>query len=174
MILFDNINYLKDGNPRQQKAYELLEREGILLKLKAYTPLVVGTIPIEIDIETSDLDIICYWKNKKSFINDVLLFFGNKMNFHLTESIVREQDTITANFYIDDFEIEIFGQNVPCKRQFAYRHMIIEYRLLQEKGEIFRQQIIDLKRQGMKTEPAFCHLLGLSGDSYTALLEFEE
>ena len=174
MILFDNINYLKTGNPHQQKAYELLSRENILLKLEAYTPLLVGTIPIEIDIETSDLDIVCYWKNKKSFINDVQSLFGNETNFLITESIIREQDTVIANFHIDDFEIEIFGQNVPSKCQFAYRHMIIEYRLLQEKGEIFRQQIIDLKRQGMKTEPAFCHLLGLSGDSYTALLEFEE
>jgi hypothetical protein len=174
MILFDNINYLKTGNPRQQKAYELLEREGILLKLKTYTPLLVGTIPIGIDIETSDLDIVCCWENKKTFINDVRSLFGNETNFQITESIIRERDTVISNFHIDDFEIEIFGQNVPSKRQFAYRHMIIEYRLLQEKGETFRQQIIDLKRQGMKTEPAFCHLLGLSEDSYTALLKFEE
>ncbi len=52
----------------------------------------------------------------------------------------------------------------------AYRHMIIEYRILLEKGEAFRQSIVELKRQGMQTEPAFALLLGLKGDPYTELL----
>ena len=173
MTMFDTINYLKNGSFRQQRAYDLLEKEQIFLKLKAYTPLLVGTIPIGIDIESSDLDIICYWKDKHAFISDVLLFFENEVDFCLTESTVREQETIIANFYIDDFEIELFGQNIPTKQQLGYRHMVIEYHLLQEKGEAFRRQIIDLKCQGVKTEPAFCHLLGLEGDSYIELLKFE-
>jgi hypothetical protein len=49
--------------------------------------------------------------------------------------------------------------------------MIIEHRVLIEKGEKFRQEIIKLKRQGLKTEPAFAKLLGLDGNPYEALLK---
>jgi hypothetical protein len=49
--------------------------------------------------------------------------------------------------------------------------MITEYRILLEKGEAFRSQIVELKRQGMKTEPAFALLLGLEGDPYLELLK---
>ena len=38
---------------------------------------------------------------------------------------------------------------------------------------IFRRQIIDLKKQGLKTEPAFAKLLALTGDPYVELLSFE-
>lgn len=58
-------------------------------------------------------------------------------------------------------------------QQFAYRHLIIEYNLLNQYGEKFRQQIIELKRQGHKTEPAFGLALGLTGDPYMELLKFE-
>jgi hypothetical protein len=74
---------------------------------------------------------------------------------------------------LDGFEIEIFGQSIPTRQQFAYRHLIVEHNLLNRHGEKFRQRIIELKRQGWKTEPAFASALGLTGDPYTELLKFE-
>lgn len=74
---------------------------------------------------------------------------------------------------MDGFEIEIFGQTIPTKQQFAYRHMMVEHNLLNKYGEVFRQQIIELKRQGHKTEPAFAIALNLTGDPYMELLKFE-
>ncbi len=49
--------------------------------------------------------------------------------------------------------------------------MMFEYRILQEKGEDFKNEIIALKRQGIKTEPAFGILLGLE-NPYEDLLKF--
>jgi hypothetical protein len=88
--------------------------------------------------------------------------------------LIQNEPTIIASFFIEDFEIEIFGQNIPVQQQSGYRHMIIEYNLLLQFGEEFRKNIIDLKRQGFKTEPAFAELFGLSGDPYQALLDFEK
>lgn len=51
--------------------------------------------------------------------------------------------------------------------------MIVEYILIDEYGKKFRQQIIELKRQGHKTEPAFGLALNLTGDPYMELLRFE-
>ena len=171
--MFDNIDYLKNGNPRQQKAYKLLAGNEVMLKLAEYDPILVGTVPLEIDIASSDLDIICYWKNQQQFIDDITSRFSNEKGFIIETSIVRKQETVIANFQTVDFEIEIFGQNIPVKQQFGYRHMVIEHRLLQEEGEAFRRQIIELKQQGIKTEPAFCHLLGFKNDPYTELLKLE-
>jgi hypothetical protein len=50
--------------------------------------------------------------------------------------------------------------------------MITEFRILQLRGEEFRHDIIALKKSGLKTEPAFASLLGLSGDPYEALLNY--
>jgi hypothetical protein len=72
---------------------------------------------------------------------------------------------------LEEFPIEIFGQNKPTIEQNAYRHMIAEYKILEEKGEEFKQKIIELKKQGIKTEPAFGMLLGLE-NPYEDLLKF--
>ncbi|MGS2738129.1 DUF4269 domain-containing protein [Sinomicrobium sp. M5D2P17] len=76
-----------------------------------------------------------------------------------------------ANFVADGFPIEIFGQNTPVTEQEAYIHMIAEDALLQTKGEEFRCDIIKLKSEGYKTEPAFGVLLKMP-DPYEALLAY--
>jgi hypothetical protein len=58
---FDTIDYLKTGNARQQRAYDVLTNHRILAQLAPFSPVLVGTIPINIDIESSDLDVICQW-----------------------------------------------------------------------------------------------------------------
>lgn len=172
-IDFKNISYLKTGNARQQAAYEVLSINEILPLLKAYSPILVGTIPINIDIENSDLDIICYAPDPASFKDFVINTFGHHDDFKIWENDKLSTPAVVAGFMADGFKIELFGQNIPTTRQNAYRHMLIEHRLLTQKGASFRKKIIELKRQGLKTEPAFAQLLGLKGDPYKALLDLE-
>ena len=170
---FDNIEYLKSGNNRQQQAYCTLTNNQIMVKLKYFDPILVGTIPINIDIENSDLDIVCCFADKQEFIKTITDNFRNENKFTIREQKSTSGIAIVANFFVDDVEIEVFGQSIPTKQQFAYRHLIVEYNLLKKYGEKFRQQIIELKRQGHKTEPAFAIALGLTGDPYTELLKYE-
>lgn len=172
MTDFSNIEYLKNGNKRQIQAFEVLTENKILLNLNEFNPILVGTIPINIDIENSDLDIICYWKNKTNFIEKLKASFEDHSEFKIRETIINNAETIIANFRVDNFEIEIFGQNIPVKNQNGYKHMIIEHQILEEKGENFRLEIIKLKQNGYKTEPAFAFLLGLKGNPYIELLDF--
>ncbi len=51
--------------------------------------------------------------------------------------------------------------------------MIIEHKILSSKGDEFRAEIIRLKQDGLKTEPAFAKMLGLQGNPYEELLKFE-
>lgn len=173
MTDFSNIEYLKSGNQKQQEAFEILTQNKILSKLAEFDPILIGTIPINIDIENSDLDIICYWKNKINFTEKLNSVFGKENEFTIREAIINEKESIIANFKINDFEIEVFGQNTPTKDQNGYKHMIIEHEILQSKGENFRLEIIKLKQNGYKTEPAFAFLLDLKGDPYIELLDYK-
>ena len=173
MIDFTTIDYLKNGNDKQIQAYEVLTQHKVLSDITEFDPILAGTIPINIDIDNSDLDIICYWKNKTEFIEKLNSIFGTKNNYTIRETIIDGKESVIANFKIESFEIEVFGQNIPTKEQNAYRHMVTEYKILQAKGEDFRIQIIKLKQNGYKTEPAFAYLLDLKGNSYSELLKYE-
>lgn len=173
MIDFTNIEYLKNGNQKQIKAFDLLTQNKILFNLSQFDPILVGTIPINIDIENSDLDIICYWKNKTDFTEKLNSLFGKENEFSIRETVIDDKESIIVNFKIDDFEIEIFGQNIPTKDQNGYKHMLIEHEILQSNDESFRLDIIRLKQNGYKTEPAFAFLLGLKGNPYLELLEYK-
>lgn len=170
---FDSIEYLQNGNEKQRQVYSILTNNQILSKLKKFDPILVGTIPINIDIENSDLDIICSFSDKQEFQNSITANFSNEKSFKIRENPYLETRAIVANFFLDGFEVEIFGQTIPTKHQLAYSHMIIEHNLLNKYGEVFRREIIELKRQGHKTEPAFAIALNLSGDPYMELLKFE-
>lgn len=173
MIDFGNIEYLKTGNPKQIRVYETLKQNKVMKVLSEFDPILAGTIPINIDIENSDLDIICYWRNKAEFAFKISSSFENKTEFKIRETIIDQRESVIANFKIDDFEIEIFGQNIPSKNQNAYKHMIVEHEILESKGEKFRLEIIKLKQNGYKTEPAFGELLGLKTNPYLELLEYK-
>lgn len=173
MIDFTTIEYLKSGNSKQIKAYEILTHHNVLLSLEEFNPILVGTIPINIDIENSDLDIICHCQNKANFIAKLNFYFGSEKQFTLQETQINNEETVIANFKLADFEIEIFGQNISTQNQNGYKHMMIEHQILQSKDENFRLKIIYLKQKGHKTEPAFGLLLGLKNDPYTELLDYK-
>ncbi|MCC8408027.1 DUF4269 domain-containing protein [Mucilaginibacter sp. UR6-1] len=168
MQMFDTIDYLSTGNERQKSAYATLTKYGLMKALSGYDPILTGTIPINIAIDSSDLDIICCYKDAEDFVLMLKKCFEHLEGFACHYNKAGEQ--VTANFMLDGWEIEIFGQPIPTQLQYAYRHMIVEYNLLKLYGEKFRQRIIDLKKDGHKTEPAFAIALGLQGDPYQALL----
>jgi len=170
---FSNIDYLAVGTLRQRMAYNAMRSIQILEKLSSFTPVLAGTVPINIDTEGSDLDVLCYCEDYQIFKLVVLSEFSDLKHFRFDEFLVRGEKAITANFWHENFEIEIYCQNIPVKRQMAYRHMLIEHYLLSKFGEEFRLRILNLKQQGYKTEPAFAMLLGLEGDPYLELLRFE-
>ena len=66
---FKNLSYLAIGSEIQQKAFQVLKSSEIMQLLAEFDPIVVGTIPLDIAIEDSDLDIICQWKNSADFKN---------------------------------------------------------------------------------------------------------
>ncbi len=172
-IDFKNTSYLQQGNAKQRHAYQVLHRHKVLSILKDFNPVLIGTIPIEVDIESSDLDIACHFVDRKAFERVLKQAFSEKQGFQIWENTSSEPKATIAKFILEDFEVEIFGQNLPTTQQRGYRHMLVEHRVLEKRGEHFRQRIIQLKNKGHKTEPSFAIALGLEGDPYEALLKLE-
>ena len=174
IVNFRTIEYLKSGNERQKLAFSEIKKHKVLEKLKKYNPILTGTIPIEIDVPESDLDIICECQNHSEFKAYLLDQFSQKKDFKVYSILQNDIESTIAEFKTENFLFEIFGQNIPTERQDAYRHMIIERNILEEKGFEFKQKVKDLKSSGIKTEPAFAKLLGLEGDPYIELLKLEK
>lgn len=172
-IDFTHIEYLKTGNDRQRKAYSVLVELSLFKDLDTYSPILTGTIPIGIDIPSSDLDIICQCSDHEAFTNEITTLYAQKDQFQIRTNTINELISTIASFRVDGFEIEIFGQDCPTVQQNAYKHMMVEHAILNKKGDPFREEIIQLKKSGLKTEPAFVQLLGLDGNPYEALLKMK-
>ena len=170
---WQDIRYLQAGSPAQQAAYAALQQHAVLAALQVYDPILVGTFPIDSMVAGSDLDIICEVHDCVEFNRRVSQHFSHcpAYSFRLLRS--GELPGWVASFYLEGFEIEVFGQPIPTKQQHGYRHLVVEARLLAVGGSALRERVRQLKAQGLKTEPAFAKLLALPGNPYQALLALE-
>lgn len=165
--------YLQSGNSKQKKVYQLIQELQLFEILVDFKPILVGTIPIEIDLPESDIDIICEVPSLQKFKLLLTEKFHTFHSFTCNEKMIRNENSCICRFIYKNFAFEIFGQNVPTVEQYAFRHMIIEYQILKSKPQSSRDQVIALKKQGLKTEEAFAKLLNLKGDPFEALLKFD-
>ncbi|MCB2407962.1 DUF4269 domain-containing protein [Hymenobacter lucidus] len=167
--------YLKTGSRRQQRAYAVLAELNIWSVLRCFDPVLAGTIPLGIDGPGSDLDLICEVspEARPGFRELLQRQYGHLPSFRLRQHVIGGQESVVCNFRYGGEVLEIFGQGLPTARQNAYRHMLVEYAVLQAGGETWRRAVRQLKVQGLKTEPAFAQLLQLAGNPYEALLALE-
>ena len=170
MLKFQDPSYLIKGSEKQLQAYQLLKRTRILEKLLRFTPVLTGCLPLDIDTQNR-IYITCCWEDKAQFFK-ALNQFQEEENFEIRDIDLRGVNTIICCFDVDDFHVRIMGQNFPVEQQESYLHLLKEALILEKKGEDFKQEIIELKKIGLETEPAFAYLLNLNGDPYLQVLEY--
>ena len=166
-----NISYLRRGSASQCRAFAVLRRHALLPRLAAHDPVLVGTFPLDLTVPGSDLDIICEVADWVVF-ERTLAGFAACSQYELRRASTTEP-ALVASFELDGLPVELFGQARPTAHQNGYRHLVVEARLLAVGGAALRQQVLALKASGVKTEPAFAHVLGLPGNPYHALLALE-
>lgn len=172
--MFGSVEFLRKGTERQRLAYRTLSDLAILDVLARYHPTLVGTIPIDLDVDASDLDIICEAYDLDEFERDVAHAYGRFRGFEIHRTELKGVLSSVSNFETEDFPIQIFAQGVPIHRQRAFRHLVAEARLLRLAGGEAKASIRVLREQGMKTEPAFGEYFCLDGDPYEKLYAIAE
>ena len=169
-----DLTYLLRGTATQKAAYRALEALQIFPRPRPFAPVLAGTVPLDIDVPGSDLDVVCHAKDVSAFAQRLHETFGHCADFVLRREILDGLPAVIGSFAFQGFPVEIFGQPCPVARQAAFRHLVVEDRLLRYGGEEMREKIRRLKSQGFKTEPAFAVAFGLAGDPYHTLLRLEE
>jgi hypothetical protein len=183
-VSFDlySIDYLKDGSPRQQRAYTVLSELGLMEKISQWTGgeiemglhlTLAGSVPIDVALAESDLDIIICAPDLKAMGEIFRRELGSFEAFRQERGIVLGVATLMTHFEFGGEVFEIFTQNVPIPRQNAVIHLLVEERLLLLGGDGFREKVMELRRSGLKTEPAFGEVLGLE-EPYRDLLDLED
>jgi hypothetical protein len=167
-----DISYLCKGDEKQKEVFSALSRSKVLRFLAAFDPVLTGTYPIGIYLPGSDLDIVCEYVRPEHFETVLKISFSHYEDFEFHKKTIRGLESQIARFTSDGFRFEVFGQQQAVDDQYAYRHMIREYEILNTKDENFRKQVLALKQKGLSTEEAFASLLGIEGDPYNGLLLF--
>ncbi|APJ15994.1 TPA: DUF4269 domain-containing protein [Aeromonas hydrophila] len=166
------LDYLAHGNPRQRSAHALLTA-GVWDELAAQCSdlALVSTVAIGLDRPGSDLDIVCQYPEPATFAA-TLDAQGWRVAQKGADIWLAEQ-TVTG---VDGhpWPLELYLTPDPLERLNGWRHLSLMAALLEQFGAAFYHQVLRLRREeGLKGEAAMCHLLGLAGDPYAALLTLE-
>lgn len=150
------------------KVFQSIIESKVLKNLKLYKPLVVGTYPLGLNTNSSDIDILLYNDDLNELTNTVKNYYKNfdSFNIHCDE----KNNYIVISFNFENLKFELYAEKVPTLQQRALKHFQIEERLLKLGSSRFKQKIVNYRGQGLKTEPAFAKAMGLNGNSYIELL----
>ncbi|MDD5468788.1 MAG: DUF4269 domain-containing protein [Anaerolineales bacterium] len=170
---WNDISYLQHGSPRHRRAYHTLQELEVFQVMAEFTPLLAGTFPLDLNTEQSDLDVLCAASELEAFSQRFTSAYGEQAEACLKQVLKQGVPTVIAGFRRNGLCVEFFAQPQPVTHQRAYRHMLVEQRLLQIGGEAAWKAIRDLKLAGVKTEPAFCQVFHLQGEPYETLLALE-
>ncbi|WP_323059454.1 DUF4269 domain-containing protein [Aeromonas hydrophila] len=162
------LDYLAHGNPRQHSAHALLTAGGWdTLAAQCSDLALVSTVAIGLDRPGSDLDIVCQHPEPAAFAA-ALAAQGWQVAQKDADIWLAEQTGTDGH----PWPLELYLTPDPLERLNGWRHLSLMAALLERFGAAFYHQVLRLD-EGLKGEAAMCHLLGLAGDPYAALLTLE-
>ncbi len=145
------------------------EVHNLLNTMSKYTPLVSGSVPLNIHNEKSDLDIIFSAQDLHRFADD-LTCYAEKYSPEVTFKKLKGYESVIIRYTTENIKYECVAQYRPVYDIIANQHFLIESRLLNIAGSSARTAISQLKKAGIPTEPAFAQYFYISGEPYEALL----
>lgn len=152
---------------------DAISSTGLLAELTEYDPRIAGTLPLGLDLSTSDIDVLCHAPDPNRFTAVVWNAFSSCQDFCIWQWATADRPVVAA-FLSHGWRFEIFGQAKPVGEQTGWRHFVAERRLLALGGQRLSASVMAFRQDGLKTEPAFAAALKLRGNPYQALLEMAE
>lgn len=143
---------------------------AVMERLGPFDPRIVGTLPLDLALPGSDIDVVCHAPDPNAFADIVWTHYQSADDFALHRWTAGTRPVI-ARFVWDGWPVELFGDQRPVDQQPGWIHFEVERRLLALDDGRLRREIGKLRTAGLKTEPAFAVVLGISGDPYRGLLE---
>lgn len=153
--------------------HEVVDCVGVIADLTEFDPHIAGTPPLNLHVPASDIDILCYAPDPDRFTSAVWRPFGSRPNFRMWQWSGTDQPVL-ATFEAHGWHLEIFGHARPVAEQTAWRHFVVERRLLALGGQSLASAVMAFRRNGLKTEPAFAAALKLPGDPYQTSLDMHD
>jgi predicted metalloenzyme YecM len=158
---------------KNQKVFGATVRSGILTLLRPYGPLIAGTFPLGVTTPKSDVDILCATLDPVGLKLLLEKTYSSQEDFQAHYKLRAGKPVLVVSFKFDGVPFEIFAQEIPSVQQTAYRHFLIEERLLKLGRTTFKEAVMNRRKDGLKTEAAFASALQLNGDPYISLLALE-
>jgi len=152
---------------KNENVYQALLESKLLENLEDFDPLVAGTFPLHLHHSQSDIDLLVGCDDLRKMFDCA---HQSCLHFDLFEAKLEER-YFTINFTFQNVAFEIYGEQRPSVSQNAFVHFQIQEKLLKVGSSIFREKIVERRKLGDKTEPAFANVLELEGDPYVSLLE---
>lgn len=147
-----------------------LAREGVWQALARFHPVMAGSIPLGLDTEASDVDVLVEASDLDMFRQVCEAAWGAGPDFFVAERVWQNVPAVICHVRVDSLFCEMFAQAQPVAWQRGFRHLIAEWRLLTAGGDALYHAVRAARMRGLKTEPAFAEVLRLEGDPYVALL----
>lgn len=154
---------------KNNKVFNAISQLGILKELRAFKPEVIGTFPLGIQTQKSDVDIALETSDLDKLEVKLKDLFDRYPDFAINRNVGGKFETIIVKFWFQDIRFEIFAQSQSVMQQDGFIHFQVEERILKMGTTDFRTEVIGKKKSGEKTEPAFAKILALVGDPYQAL-----
>lgn len=149
-----------------------LKKLNILKDFKKHKALVAGTFPLGLNVADSDIDILLTSEDLKYTLSELKSKYGSYDEFKYEYVEAQSLDSLVVNFKFEGIEYEVFVQETSSVQQWAYKHFLIEERLLKYGGSPFKEKVLKLRQQGFKTEAAFCEALNIKyTNPFDSLLE---
>jgi hypothetical protein len=158
---------------KNTQIFSSLKELKILEDFKKNKPLIAGTFPLGLAVHNSDIDVIMASVDLDQIKLELTSQYSQFKNFRIKTEFIKNELSLICNFNFQEIAFEIFVQRIDSVKQTAYRHFLIEERLLKLGQNLLSEKIKVYRKQGLKTEPAFTKALGLHGDAYQILLDLQ-
>jgi predicted metalloenzyme YecM len=143
---------------------------NIFSHINMYEPLIVGTFPLGIPTGESDVDILLNAEDFQAAHQTIHGLVNHHKDYSYKSNTYRNTKYLIYSFTHNRVPFEIYVQNKSTVKQYGFRHFFLEERILQLAKPDWRKKLVQLRADGLKTEPAFAQLLNLPGDPYESLL----